>query len=96
MIWNCTPNLRPDLFCDTMKPVCTLCVCWNPAHCAIQHFLHERGIDMQFLKRFYQDEGGDMAEKAVVMAAIIIGAYATWRLLGNRISGLVSQVAGAI
>ena len=51
---------------------------------------------MQFLKRFYQDEGGDMAEKAVVMAAIIIGAYATWRLLGNRISGLVNQVAGAI
>ena len=39
---------------------------------------------------------GDMAEKAVVMAAIIIGAYATWRLLGNRISRLASQVAGAI
>ena len=51
---------------------------------------------MQFLKRFYKDEGGDMAEKAVVMAAIIIGAYATWRLLGNCISGLISQVAGAI
>ena len=62
----------------------------------VQHFFHERGIDMRFLKRFYQDEGGDMAEKAVVMAAIIIGAYATWRLLGSRISSLVSQVTGAI
>ena len=51
---------------------------------------------MQFLKRFYRDERGDMAEKAVVMAAIIIGAYATWRLLGSRISALVSQVSGAI
>jgi hypothetical protein len=37
-----------------------------------------------------------MAAKAVAMAAIPIGAYATWRLLGNRISGLVSQVGGAI
>ena len=51
---------------------------------------------MVFLKRFYQDERGDMAEKAVVMAAIIIGAYATWRLLGTRISALVSQVVSAI
>jgi hypothetical protein len=51
---------------------------------------------MRFLRKLYLDERGDMAEKAVVMAAIIIGAYATWRLLGNRISGLVSQVAGAI
>lgn len=51
---------------------------------------------MEFLKGFYQDEHGDMAEKAVVMAAIIIGAYATWRLLGTRISSLVSQVASAI
>ena len=34
---------------------------------------------MEFLRRFAQDERGDMAEKAVVMAAIIIGAYAAWR-----------------
>ena len=93
-----------------MEPVCTLCVCrisrqeiprakapcHKRAYCFIHYYLYERGIDVQFLKRFYQDEGGDMAEKAVVMAAIIIGAYATWRLLGNRISGLISQVAGAI
>ena len=51
---------------------------------------------MEFLKRFYRDERGDMAEKAVVMAAIIIGAYAVWQLLGNRIAGLVSEVAGAV
>ena len=51
---------------------------------------------MDFLKQFYNDERGDMAEKAVVMAAIIIGAYAVWQLLGNRIAGLVSEVAGAV
>jgi hypothetical protein len=58
------------------------------------HFREEH--KMEFLKRFYRDERGDMAEKAVVMAAIIIGAYAVWQLLGNRIAGLVSEVAGAI
>ena len=51
---------------------------------------------MTFFTRFYQDEQGDMAEKAVVMAAIIIGAFAVWRLLGQQIAALVSQVAGAI
>ena len=35
--------------------------------------------------RFCRDGRGDMAEKAVVMAAIIIGAYAVWQLLGNRL-----------
>jgi hypothetical protein len=58
------------------------------------HFREEHR--MEFLKRFCRDERGDMAEKAVVMAAIIIGAYAVWQLLGNRIAGLVSEVAGAI
>ena len=51
---------------------------------------------MKFLKRFPQDEGGDMAEKAVVMAAIIIGAFAVWQLLGARIASLVGEVAAAI
>jgi len=47
---------------------------------------------MEFLKRFAKDERGDMAEKAVVMAAIIIGAYAAWRVLGGRIASLVGRV----
>ncbi len=51
---------------------------------------------MEFLKRFYRDESGDMAEKAVIMAAIIIGAYAAWRALGSRITALVTQVSGAL
>ena len=51
---------------------------------------------MQFLTRFYQDEGGDMAEKAVVMAAIIIGAYMAWRALRQRIVALVQRVSGAV
>jgi len=46
---------------------------------------------MEFLKRFAKDERGDMAEK-VVMAAIIIGAYAAWRVLGGRIASLVGRV----
>lgn len=48
------------------------------------------------IERFFADENGDMAEKAVVMAAIIIGAYVLWRGLGARIGTLVSDVTGAI
>ena len=59
------------------------------AHCQKEH-------KTEFLKRFCRAEHGDMAEKAVVVAAIIIGAYAVWQLLGNRIAGLASEVAGAI
>ena len=45
-------------------------------------------------QEFLHDESGDMAEKAVIMAAIIIAAYTAFRLLGNNISSLVNNVAG--
>lgn len=51
---------------------------------------------MEFLRRFARDERGDMAEKAVVMAAIIIGAYAAWRVLGTRITALVGRVGSSL
>ena len=51
---------------------------------------------MDLIKRFVRDENGDMAEKAVVMAAIIIGAYVVWRALGNQIASVVSSVIGSM
>ena len=45
---------------------------------------------------FLVDTRGDMAEKAVVMALIIVVAYAAFRLLGGNISDLVSRIAGLV
>ena len=45
---------------------------------------------------FVTDKKGDMAEKAVVMALVLLAAYAAFRLLGGNISDLVSAVAGKI
>jgi len=43
--------------------------------------------------RFLKGTRGQIAEKAVVMFAIIVAAYAAYRLLGNRIAQVVRTVA---
>jgi len=45
---------------------------------------------------FIQDERGDMAEKAVVWAVIILAAVGAFILLGERIAEAVRNVAGNI
>ena len=45
---------------------------------------------------FLRDEKGDMAEKAVVWALIILVAVGAFALLGGRIADAVTNVAGAI
>ena len=47
------------------------------------------------IKAFLADDRGDMAEKGVVLAVIILAALAMWQALGAKISGWVSRVAGA-
>lgn len=46
-------------------------------------------------KAFIHDEQGDMAEKGVVLAVIILAALAMWQLLGSKIASWVSRVAGS-
>jgi len=48
------------------------------------------------LFRIFVDRRGDMAEKAIVMALIIIVAYAAFRLLGGNISDLVTRIANLV
>ena len=48
------------------------------------------------LYMFLTDRRGDMAEKALVMALIIIVAYGAFRLLGGNISDLVQRIANLI
>ncbi len=43
-----------------------------------------------------EDTRGDMAEKAVVMFAIIIAAAMAYQTLGGAIAGVVYGVAGSI
>jgi hypothetical protein len=43
--------------------------------------------------RFVQDDRGDMAEKGVVLAVIILVALFAWQLLGSKIAAWVSSVA---
>lgn len=45
---------------------------------------------------FIRDERGDMAEKAVVWAVIILAAVGAFILLGDRIAEAVRNVAGNI
>jgi hypothetical protein len=45
---------------------------------------------------FLMDRRGDMAEKAVVMALVLLAAYAAFRLLGGNISDLVNAIANKI
>jgi hypothetical protein len=54
-----------------------------------------KGVQHQ-LYRFFVDIRGDMAEKAIVMALIIIVAYAAFRLLGGNISDLVTRIANLV
>lgn len=42
------------------------------------------------------DRRGDMAEKAVVMALVLLAAYAAFRLLGGNIADLVNTIANKI
>jgi hypothetical protein len=48
------------------------------------------------LYSFLTDSRGDMAEKAIVMALIILVAYAAFRLLGGNISDLVTRIANLV
>ena len=48
------------------------------------------------LSTWVQDQRGDMAEKAVVMFAIIIAAATAYQFLGSAIAGVVNSVAGSI
>ena len=48
------------------------------------------------LHSLMMDRRGDMAEKAVVMALIILVAYAAFRLLGGNISDLVTRIANLV
>ena len=54
-----------------------------------------KGVQHQ-LYRIFMDRRGDMAEKAIVMALIIIVAYAAFRLLGGNISELVTRIANLV
>jgi hypothetical protein len=45
---------------------------------------------------FLTDDRGDMAEKAAVLAAILLAAFLAFRLLGDQIAALVTKVAGAL
>lgn len=51
--------------------------------------------EAQHLLGFIRDDRGDMAEKAVMMAAIIVIAILLWRLLGVQIANTLQQVVGA-
>jgi Flp pilus assembly pilin Flp len=44
---------------------------------------------------FIQDERGDMAEKGVVLAVIILACLAMWQTLGAKIGSWVDQVSNA-
>ncbi|MBN1887896.1 MAG: hypothetical protein JW850_07885 [Thermoflexales bacterium] len=46
-------------------------------------------------EQFIHDERGDMAEKGVVLAVIILAALAMWQALGSRIATWVSRVTNA-
>lgn len=48
------------------------------------------------LREFLNDETGDMAQTAVIMAAIIIVGYGAFRILGVNIAALVNRVSSAI
>lgn len=48
------------------------------------------------LHSLLMDRRGDMAEKAIVMALIILVAYAAFRLLGGNISDLVTRIADLV
>jgi len=48
------------------------------------------------LKLFLLDNQGDMAEKAVVMVAIIIVSLVAWQFLGGKIARLVNKVGGSL
>ena len=50
----------------------------------------------QWLRDFTHDDDGEMAEKAVVMVAIIIASLLAWQLLGKNIADLVTNIAGAL
>jgi Flp pilus assembly pilin Flp len=52
-------------------------------------------LNQHTLTRFIRDDGGDMAEKGVVLAVIVLAALFAWQLLGGRIAAWVSSVAGA-
>jgi hypothetical protein len=45
---------------------------------------------------FLTDDRGDMAEKAAVLAAILLVAFLAFRLLGDQIAALVTKVASAL
>jgi len=47
------------------------------------------------IEAFITDDRGDMAEKGVVLAVIILACLAMWQALGTKISSWVSRVAGA-
>ncbi len=50
---------------------------------------------MNKVQAFIRDERGDMAEKGVVLAVIILAALAMWQLLGTKIASWVSRVANS-
>ena len=45
---------------------------------------------------FLTDDRGDMAEKAAVLAAILLVAFFAFKLLGDQIVALVTKVASAL
>jgi hypothetical protein len=48
------------------------------------------------VQSFLMDDRGDMAEKAAVLAAILLVAFLAFRLLGDQIAALVTKVASAL
>jgi hypothetical protein len=57
------------------------------------------GIQMKAyikVQSFLSDDRGDMAEKAAVLAAILLVAFLAFRLLGDQIAALVTKVASAL
>jgi hypothetical protein len=48
------------------------------------------------IRSFLTDERGDMAEKAAVLAAILLVAFLAFRLLGDQIASLVTKVASVL
>jgi hypothetical protein len=48
------------------------------------------------IQSFLEDDRGDMAEKAAVLAAVLLVAFLAFRLLGDQIATLVTKVASAL
>jgi Flp pilus assembly pilin Flp len=48
------------------------------------------------LRDFLFDESGDMVERGLIMAAIVVAAVAIWISIGSKLAGKLGQVDAVI